>query len=178
MPYRKWATSKVQHQFNLTKFPTTASSLTQVYNSNPKLWTCPFIGFVIDTDKKIHVHWKQLKQNLSDYPEKHHSTKHQISDKPTYVLNTIQKKTETLFKLPKIPTTLQGCVQTHFRQPLNNRWITDLQCHQYPLRQCWTNNAILHDNLSAFPKQTVQTYQLEPMASFEHSPFRNKQICR
>ena len=51
IPYMKWATSKVQHQFNLTKFLPTASSLTQFYNSDPKLWTCIFIGFVIDANK-------------------------------------------------------------------------------------------------------------------------------
>ena len=60
--------------------------------------------------KQFHVHWKQGKHNLADYPSKHHSTKHHISVRPTYVLNTIQKQTRTLFKLP---TTLQGSVQTH-----------------------------------------------------------------
>ena len=33
-------------------FPT-ASSLTQLYNTDPKPWTCTFIGFVIDSDKTI-----------------------------------------------------------------------------------------------------------------------------
>ena len=41
--------------------------------------------------KKIHVSWKQGKRNISDYPSKHHSTKHQIYIRPTFVLNTIQK---------------------------------------------------------------------------------------
>ena len=63
--------------------------------------------------KQFHVHWKQGKQNLANYPSKHHSTKHHISVRPTYVLNTIKK---ILFKLP---TTLQGCVQTHFPPTVN-----------------------------------------------------------
>ena len=59
---------------------------------------------------------------------------------------------------------LQGCVQTHLHQLLSNRWITDLQYHQCPLRQCWTNDVILHVNLSSFPKQNAQTRQVEPTA--------------
>ena len=41
--------------------------------------------------KQFHVHWKQVKNNLADYPSKHHSTQHHISVRPTYVLNTIKK---------------------------------------------------------------------------------------
>ena len=107
MPYMKWATSKVQHQFNLTTLLPTASSPTQFYNADPKLWTCAFIGFVIYVDKKFNIHWKQGKHNLSKYPSKHHSTKHHISVRPNYVLDTIQKGIKTLFKLPKLPITLQ-----------------------------------------------------------------------
>ena len=57
--------------------------------------------------KQFHVHWKQGKHNLADYPSEHLSAKNHISVRPTYVLNTIQKQTKTLFKLS---TTLQGCV--------------------------------------------------------------------
>ena len=70
--------------------------------------------------KKMHVQWKQVKHNIVNYPSKHHSTKHKISDQPTYVLNTILEQTKTLLK---IPTTLQGCVQTNLpptiKQPLD-----------------------------------------------------------
>ena len=72
-----------------------------------------FINFLVDV-KKPHVHWKQLKHNLVGYPSKYHSTQHHISVRPTYVLNNIQKETKHLFKLSKLPTTLQGYVQTHF----------------------------------------------------------------
>ena len=79
-----------------------------VVQHSSKYMDMQFIGFVIDVDKKqFHVHWKQGKHNLSDYPSKHHSTKHHISVRPNYVINTIQKQTKTLFKLT---TTLQGCV--------------------------------------------------------------------
>ena len=74
--------------------------MTQLYNSDPKLWICDFNGFVIDANKKNRVHWKQGKHNLANYPSKNHSTKHHISVRPTYVLNTTQKQTKTLFKIP------------------------------------------------------------------------------
>ena len=51
MSYMKWATSNVQHQLILTTLLTTTSSQTQLYNADPKLWTCAFICFVIDADK-------------------------------------------------------------------------------------------------------------------------------
>ena len=51
MPYMKWATSKVQHQFNLNFFSPTASSPTNLYNAYPKLLTYAFICFVIDVEK-------------------------------------------------------------------------------------------------------------------------------
>ena len=37
--------------------------------------------------KQFHIHWKRGAANLADYPTKHHSTKHHISVRPTYVLN-------------------------------------------------------------------------------------------
>ena len=63
--------------------------------------------------KQFHVHWKQGEHNLANYPSKHHSTKHHISVRPTYVLNTTKKNQ---FKLS---TTLQGCVQTYFPPTVN-----------------------------------------------------------
>ena len=62
------------------------------------------------------------KENII-FPNIHkNSTKHPISVRPTYVLNTTKK---TLFKLP---TTLQGCVQAHFtptvEQPLDYKYPT------------------------------------------------------
>ena len=76
--------------------------------------------------KNNHVHWKQIKHNPSEYPSKHHSTQHHISVRKTYVLNTIPKQTKNTFKLPKLPMTLQRCVQTHFpptvEQPLEYKY--------------------------------------------------------
>ena len=51
MPYMKWATSRVQHLFNLRTFSPTASSLIDLYNADLNIWTCAFIGFVVDFDK-------------------------------------------------------------------------------------------------------------------------------
>ena len=157
IPYIKLYTSKFQHQFNLTTLAPTVSSLTQLYNTDPKLWTCAFIGFMINTDKKVHVHWKQGKYNLSDYPSKHHSTKHQISVRPTYVLNNIQKQTKYLFKLPK---TLQGCVKNICHQSLRNRWIINIKCHQWPLRQYLTNGVSLHDTFIPFQNRPSKPVSL------------------
>ena len=58
--------------------------------------------------QQFHVHWKPGQSNLGDYPTKHHSTKHHIAVRPTYVLNNICSQ------LNQNPTTLlQGCVKTH-----------------------------------------------------------------
>ena len=113
-------------------------------------------------------------KNLDDYPSKHHSTKHNISIRPIYVLNTI-KKTRTLFKLP---TTLQGCAQTHLPQTVKQ--LLDFKYTMPPLTVASVSNQQrqLTRHLSTFPKHTVQTRQLEPTALSEYSPFQNKQICR
>ena len=42
--------------------------------------------------KQCHVHWKQGKYNIAKYPSKHNYTQHQISVRPTYVLNIIKQK--------------------------------------------------------------------------------------
>ena len=72
--------------------------------------------------RKIHVYCKQVKHNLDHYPSKHHSKRHNISVLPTYLLNNVNKQI-SLFKSPKLPATLQGCVQTQlsptFEQPLD-----------------------------------------------------------
>ena len=62
---------------------------------------------------KNYVHWKQGKHNLSNFPSEHHSTKHHISVRPNYVLDTTPKGIKNLFKLPKLPITLQGWVQNY-----------------------------------------------------------------
>ena len=51
------------------KLSPTAPSLTQLYNSDPKLWTCAFIDFKIDINKKNHANCKQGKHNLADCPK-------------------------------------------------------------------------------------------------------------
>ena len=153
----------------------TASSLTQLYNAYPKLRTCAFIGFVIDANTKIQVHWKQGKQNIANYPSKHHSKKHHISVLPTYVLNNIPKQTEILFKLPM---TLQGCVQTHL--PPTVQQLLDYKTPMPPVIVASVSNQRrqLTRHLSTFPKQTVQTRQLKTTALFELSTFQDKQILR
>ena len=118
--------------------------------------------------KQFHVHWKQVKHNLANYPSKHHSTKYHISVQPTYVLNTTQKQTKNLFKQP---TTLQEFVQTHLpptvKQPL------DYKSPMPPVTVASVLNQQrqLTRHLSNFLKQTVQTRHLEPTALLEQSLF-------
>jgi hypothetical protein len=40
--------------------------------------------------QQFHVHWKPGQSNLADYPTKHHSAKHHIAVRPTYVLNNMR----------------------------------------------------------------------------------------
>ena len=64
------------------------------------------------------------------------------------------------------------CTFKHiFHHPLSNRRITNIQCHQCPLCQCWTSSVILHVILLTILKETVQTRMLEPMMPFERKPF-------
>ena len=76
--------------------------------------------------KQFHVNWNQGKHNLAKNPSKHHSTQHHISVRPTYVINIIKKQNKYLFKWLKIPTTLQGFVQTYLtptiEQPLDYKY--------------------------------------------------------
>jgi hypothetical protein len=60
--------------------------------------------------KQFHVHWKPGLSNLGDYPTKHHSTKHHITVRPTYVMNTLRPTPRQLS--PNLATLLQGCVKT------------------------------------------------------------------
>jgi hypothetical protein len=62
--------------------------------------------------QQFHVHWKPGQSNLGDYPTKHHSTKHHIAVRPTYVMNNILQTPRQLS--PNLATTLQGCVKTHY----------------------------------------------------------------
>jgi hypothetical protein len=61
--------------------------------------------------QQFHVHWKPGQSNLGDYPTKHHSTKHHIAVRPTYVLNNLRPTHSPLKSNPA--TLLQGCVKTH-----------------------------------------------------------------
>jgi hypothetical protein len=47
--------------------------------------------------KQFHVHWKRGQENLADYPTKHHSTKHHIAVRPTYVLNNLRRNPNSKF---------------------------------------------------------------------------------
>ena len=94
MTYMKWDISKVQHQFNLTTFSPTVSSLTLLFNADPSYAHALFIGFVIDVDKNDFMFIGNKEKNISGYLSKHNSTVRQISFRPTYVLNTIQKQTK------------------------------------------------------------------------------------
>ena len=93
-------------------------------------------------------------------------------DLPMYSIPSTKKY---IFKLP---TTLQGCVKTHF--PPTVKKLLYYKSPMPPVTVASVSNQ-RHQftrHLSAFPKQTVQTRQLEPMALFECSPFPNRQICR
>jgi hypothetical protein len=79
--------------------------------------------------QQFHVHWKPGQSNLGDYPTKHHSTKHHIAVRPTYVLNTLFR-TPHQQNLKNLATILQGCVKTHSPttviQPLHSTVIRPL----------------------------------------------------
>ena len=117
--------------------------------------------------KEFNFYWKQVKHNLAKYPSKHHSTKHHISVQPAYLPNTIKTYIYIYLNDQNYQQHCKGVSKHICHQLLNDSWITDIQYHQCPLRQCWNNNIILHNNISAFPKQTVQTRQLKPTVSFE-----------
>ena len=141
-----------------------ASSLTQLHNTYPKLRTCAFIGFVIDSNKKNCMFIGNKENKI--LPNIHQNrTPQNITFQCN--LNTIKKN------LSKIPTTLQGCVKTNLpptvEKPLdckstipsvNVASVLDQRCHLI-----W--------KLYTSPKHTVQTCKPEPTASFERSPLKN-----
>ena len=153
MPYMKWATSKVQHQFNLTTLSPTASSLTQLYNADPKLCTCTFIGFVIDADKKIMFIGNKENKILSTTHQNITPQNITLKVRPNYVLNDIQKQTNILFKLPM---TLQGYVQTYL--PPTVMQLSNYKSPMIPVTVASVSNQRrqLTRQHSNFQKQTVQ----------------------
>ena len=50
---------------------------------------------------QFHAHWKEGKHNLADYPTKHHSTKHHIEVRPTYVLNNAKIQIQNSLTKPQ-----------------------------------------------------------------------------
>ena len=110
----KLATYKVQHQYNLKTFLLMASSLTQFYNADPKVRTFHFIGFVINVDYN----------NFMLIGNKENTILRTINQSILYTASQFSsiclctqyhtKKLKNLFKSPKLTTTLQGFVQTHF----------------------------------------------------------------
>ena len=93
--------------------------------------------------------------------------KHHNPVRPTYVLNTIPKN-KTLFRLP---TTLQGCVQTHLPPTVNQQ--LNYKYPMPPVTVVLVLNQQRHitQHFSTFTKKTIRNLQLEPTAPFEHSPF-------
>jgi len=74
------ARSKAQPHSNLTTNVQSVSSPTQLFNADPKPWTCDSIGSAIAHAKgQFHVHRKRGKHNLADYPTTNHPTKHHIA---------------------------------------------------------------------------------------------------
>ena len=176
MPYIKWSKSKVQHQSNLTKFSPTESSLTQLYNADPKLCTCAFIGFMVDADKNNFMFIGNKENTI--LPTIHQNIALQkITFQFNLLMYSIPSKTKnkTLFKLP---TTLKGCVQTHFPPTVKQPLYYKSTMTTVTVASVSNQRRQLTRQLSTFPKLTVQTRQLEPTALFTCSPFQNKQICR
>ena len=132
------------------------------------LWSMP--------TKKCHVYWKQGKHNLADYPSKHHSTKHHISVWHISMYSIPPKNKQKLYL--NYQQLFKGVFKHICRQPLSNRWITNLQCHQWPLRQYRTNDVSLHDTFLPFRNRPSKPVSLNQRRySNTYSPFRNKQIC-
>ena len=63
--------------------------------------------------KQFHVHWKRGQENLADYTTKHHSAKHHISVRPTYVLNNLRRST----RLKLIPTISPTNTRSNLSSP-------------------------------------------------------------
>ena len=159
--YIKWATSKVQQQFNLTTFSSTAWSLTQLYDAYPKLWTCTFIGFVIDSDKKNSI-FIGNKENTILQTIHQNITPQNITFQFDLLMYSIPPKNKQKLYLncQNYQRHCRGVFKHIYHKPLNNRCITNIQFHQWLLLQCGTNNVILHNNFSTFSKYTIQTHHL------------------
>ena len=134
-----------------------------------------FIGFVINANKNnfMFIGNKENKSCRISIKISLQKTSHFSS---TYLCTQYHPKTKkTLFKLPR---TLQGCVQTHLpptvKQPLDCR----LKIPPVTVASVSNQQFQLTPYLSTFLKQTVQTRQIEPTASFKRSPVKKKQICR
>ena len=124
----KWATSNVKHQFNLTKLSPTAPSLTQLYNADPKLCTCTFIVFVINS-KKNNVMFIGKKENII-LPTIHQNiTPKNITfqfDLPMYSIPP-QNKQKLYLNDQNFQRHCEGVFKHIFHQPLSNRWNTNIQ---------------------------------------------------
>jgi hypothetical protein len=60
---------------------------------------------------QFYVHWKPGQSNLGDYPTKHHSTKHHITVRPTYVMNILLQTPRQLS--PKLVVTRWGTMMPY-----------------------------------------------------------------
>ena len=148
MPYMKWATSKVQNQFNLTTLSPTESSLTQLYKVDPKLWTCAFIGFTIDADKNNFMFIGNKENKILPTIHKNITPQNIIFqfDLPMYSIPSKNKQKLYL----RYQRHCKGVFKHIWHQLLSNLWITYLQCQKLPLRQYQTNNVSLHHTFLPF----------------------------
>jgi hypothetical protein len=100
---------------------------------------------------QFHVHWKRAQDNLADYPTKHHSTKHHISVRPTYVLNNLH---DELQLQPSYAQRYCKGVLTHNTpnaskaQPLSSRYRTSAGTAQ-PLSSRYRTCPLLNNNTVA-----------------------------
>jgi hypothetical protein len=125
---------------------------------------------------QFHVHWKPGQSNLGDYPTKHHSAKHHIAVRPTYVSNTVlqtqcpssQKLLQTQHKVRQHPATLlQGCVKTHSPatviRPFPNGFYAKTRCPGTVIRPLpngfYANNTV------------AESQRRSRQRTFRHSPF-------
>ena len=113
--------------------------------------------------QQFHVHWKPGQSNLGDYPTKHHSAKHHIAVRPTYVSNNVLQ-TPAGPSSKTLATLLQGCVKTHSPitviRPLPNG---NDRCPSTVIRP-------LHNGFYA--NNTVRESQRRTrQRTFRHSPF-------
>ena len=136
MTYMKWDISKVQHQFNLTIFSPTVSSLTLLFNADPSYAHALFIGFVIDVDKnnfmfivnKENKILTTIHQNTTPQNIKFHF------DLPMYSIPS-KNKQKLYLNYQNYQRHCKGVFKHIYHQPLKSHWITNLQFHKCPLCQ-------------------------------------------